>query len=485
VKNKKKSLDELLEEALVPEEEQPYEIPENWEWVKIGGLTDVVSGGTPKTQIKEYYEDGDIAWISPADLSGYHDKYISYGKKNITELGLIKSSAKLMPKNTVILSTRAPIGYVAIANNELSTNQGFKSFLPNKSYLPEYLYWYLKHSKGYLESMASGTTFKELSGTKAKEISLPLAPIKEQERIVEKIGLLFSKIEEAKQQIEEANETFELRRAAILEEALKGNLTAKKRNKGEFKDDIIRLISAIGENLKVENLEVNKDDNLPDSWRKMKIGQIALINPQKKRGIELDEEEICSFVPMPAVSDISGRIEDIETREYSKVKKGYTYFEEGDILFAKITPCMENGKSAITENLIHQFGFGSTEFHVIRTNNLMNAKYIHYILRSQKFRNEAKAEMTGAVGQQRVPKIFIEDYFIPVPPRDEQDAIVEILDFLSEAEKEVSMLLKLSNDIQILKHSIFSKAFKGELGTNNLSDEPAIELLKSILQDKL
>lgn len=135
-------LEERLEAALVPEGEQPYEVPENWCWVRLGGITDIVGGGTPSSKVSEYYEGGTIPWISPADLSGYKDMYISHGAKNITELGLEKSSARLMPKNTVLLSSRAPIGYVAIAENDISTNQGFKSFLPSKAYIPHYLYWY-------------------------------------------------------------------------------------------------------------------------------------------------------------------------------------------------------------------------------------------------------------------------------------------------------------------------------------------------------
>ena len=114
----------------VPAEEQPYPIPENWCWTRLGNITEVIGGGTPSSKVEEYYEGGSIPWISPADLSGYNDIFISYGAKNITKLGLEKSSARLMPAGTVCLSSRAPIGYVAIAKNELCTNQGFKSFLP-------------------------------------------------------------------------------------------------------------------------------------------------------------------------------------------------------------------------------------------------------------------------------------------------------------------------------------------------------------------
>lgn len=218
---KKKTIEELLEEAIIPEEKERFVIPKNWIWTQTGSITDVIGGGTPKSTVKEYFEDGDIPWLTPADLSGYNDMYISRGKRNITEVGLANSSAKILPSNTVLLSSRAPIGYVTIASNDICTNQGFKSFLPSNAYYPEYLYWYLKFSTTYLESMASGTTFKELSGSKCKEIALPLPSLNEQKRIANKVERLLNKVEEAKQLIEEAKETFELRRAAILDKAFR------------------------------------------------------------------------------------------------------------------------------------------------------------------------------------------------------------------------------------------------------------------------
>ncbi|WP_099192158.1 restriction endonuclease subunit S [Tepidibacter mesophilus] len=203
--------------------ESPYEIPEKWKWVKIGDITDVVSGGTPKTSCKEYYENGNISWITPADLSNYQEKYIHYGKRNITELGLNKSSAKLLKKDTLLLSSRAPIGYVVIAGKELCTNQGFKSFEPTKAMYHIYGYWYLKFSTGLIESYASGTTFKEISAKKARIIPVPLPPIEEQIQIVKILDKLLeeeSKIEELTQ----IENQIELIKKSILAKAFRGEL---------------------------------------------------------------------------------------------------------------------------------------------------------------------------------------------------------------------------------------------------------------------
>ena len=164
-------------------------------------------------------------------------------------------------------------------------------------------------------------------------------------------------------------------------------------------------------------------------WPKAPLSKVTMINPSRPRNLAIRDDQPVSFVPMPAVSEQTAVIEHPDLRSYSEVKKGFTYFEENDILFAKITPCMENGKSAIATGLIDGVGFGSTEFHVIRSNqSLLLAKYVHYFVRQQSFRDNAKAQMRGAVGQQRVPKEFFDDTMIPLPSISEQRRIVEILD---------------------------------------------------------
>jgi type I restriction enzyme S subunit len=127
---------------------------------------------------------------------------------------------------------------------------------------------------------------------------------------------------------------------------------------------------------------------------------------------------------MAAVDEVQGVIADLQTRPYRKVKRGYTYFEEGDVLFAKITPSMQNGKSVITRGLIDSFGFGSTEFHVLRPSSRVIPEWVHLFVRQKSFRDEAMQHFRGAIGQQRVPAEFLESYSFPLPPLDEQRRIV-------------------------------------------------------------
>ncbi|WP_063076548.1 restriction endonuclease subunit S [Neisseria flavescens] len=167
----------------------------NWKVMKLSEVATIVGGGTPSSSKSEYFENGNIPWITPKDLSGYNKRYISKGERNITELGLKNSSAKLLPKNTVLLTSRAPIGYVAIASNEISTNQGFKSLVLNDGHIPEFFYYLLKNNVHILESRATGSTFKEISGQilKDTELSIPTPDI--QQKIVDILSPLDDKIE--------------------------------------------------------------------------------------------------------------------------------------------------------------------------------------------------------------------------------------------------------------------------------------------------
>ncbi|HDR1021551.1 TPA: restriction endonuclease subunit S [Pasteurella multocida] len=177
------------------DDELPCEIPENWCWVRLSQLGEIIGGGTPKTDNDINWLNGNIPWITPADMKNVKGKYISKGERNITSEGLNSSSAKMLSKNSIVYSSRAPIGYVAITNDLLCTNQGFKSIDLYKKDIVDYLYYGLIYFTPLIQSRASGTTFKEISGTEFGNIVIPLPPFNEQKRIVEKIESIFSQID--------------------------------------------------------------------------------------------------------------------------------------------------------------------------------------------------------------------------------------------------------------------------------------------------
>lgn len=169
------------------------------EWIecKISDIGTVVGGATPSTKKNEYYEGGNIAWITPKDLATFSGRYIQRGERNITEIGLKSCSTQLLPQNTILFSSRAPIGYVAIAANEVCTNQGFKSVIPNEDTDPLFLFYLLKYNKDRIEGMGSGTTFKEVSGNTMKNIVVNVPADKEiQTKIASLLGAIDDKIEE-------------------------------------------------------------------------------------------------------------------------------------------------------------------------------------------------------------------------------------------------------------------------------------------------
>ena len=162
-------------------------------------------------------------------------------------------------------------------------------------------------------------------------------------------------------------------------------------------------------------------------WRWSQLKEIAGINPRRPRDLKRPDEAPTTFVPMPSVDGNSGNISDPLEKPFGEIKKGYTYFEKNDVLFAKITPCMQNGKHVIARNLIDGIGFGTTEFHVIRPGDEVIPEWIHLYIRQPSILNEAATHFTGSVGQQRVPPYFLEDLAIPLPPLSEQKRIAAIL----------------------------------------------------------
>ncbi len=202
---KEKVIKKQKELPPITDEEKPYDLPEGWEWVRLGDIGAIIGGGTPKTNISEYWTDDEngIPWLTPADLSGYNNMYISKGSRMITNLGLQKSSTQLLPKGSVIFSSRAPIGYTVIADNDICTNQGFKSTIPYLMNMNKYIYWVLKALVPRISENASGTTFKEISGSQLSIEIIPLPPLAEQDRIVKKLDELMANCNQLEVKAEE------------------------------------------------------------------------------------------------------------------------------------------------------------------------------------------------------------------------------------------------------------------------------------------
>lgn len=190
------------------------------------------------------------------------------------------------------------------------------------------------------------------------------------------------------------------------------------------------------------------------------ISDAALVNPRFSTA-NANGFNTVAFLPMAGLSE-RGFVESAEERPLEEVCKGYTYFEEGDVLLAKITPCMENGKAAIVRNLPQRIGFGSTEFHVLRPKEDVDARYLFYMIWNPLFRHEASRNMTGSAGQKRVPADFVSHFIIPLPPLPEQRRIAAILDKADAIRRKRKAGIRLTEE---LLRSTFLEMF-GDPATN-------------------
>lgn len=452
------TIEEKLQNALVPKEEQPYKIPSNWCWSYWKYCGKFIAGNGFKN-IYQGFTQYDIPYYKVGSLKFCDEgNYLIDETNTINEEIRTKLKAVKIPVNSIIF---AKIGEAIKLNRrclnkiECCIDNNLMAFISEK-YFYKYIFYWTKSLNFY--ELTNATTVPALRKTDLENIPIPLPPLNEQQRIVNIIESLFAKLDKAKELIENTLAQWEQNKMAILHKAFTGELTAKWR--------------------KENNIDLS-------SWENGILMDFCKINPKKINTKEFDDDMIVSFIPMPCVSDIWGKIIKKELRKLGEVKKGYTNFCEGDVLFAKITPCMENGKSAIVDKLENDIGFGSTEFYVLRCNeNKLNNKYLHYFVRQKTFRDEAKGEMTGAVGQQRVPKTFLENYKMKLPTIEEQQEIVNILDKLLAKYNKIKNLEQQLEKIELLKKAILAKAFRGELGTNNPDEESAENLLKEILAEK-
>jgi type I restriction enzyme S subunit len=216
-------------------------------------------------------------------------------------------------------------------------------------------------------------------------------------------------------------------------------------------------------------------DPLPSGWSLAKLGDCSEINPRRPTGFDRAPDAPTTFVPMPAVDAVRGVIADRQIRPFAEVAKGYTYFAEGDVLFAKITPCMQNGKHAIATGLVDGVGFASTEFHVIRPGPDLDARWVHALLRQPSILQEATNHFTGAVGQQRVPEEFLDNLLIPVAPLSEQQRIAAALNTRLDAvnRAQVAAFVRTEAAVSLLPlylHAIFEKSASASWKQDKLGD---------------
>lgn len=231
----------------------------------------------------------------------------------------------------------------------------------------------------------------------------------------------------------------------------------------------------------VQTAPVEGPWELPEGWRWATLNQIAEINPKRDFSGLSDDTEL-TFVPMAAVAEESGAIDISQRRQTGEIRKGYTRFQSGDVLFAKITPCMENGKAAVVPDIPHGLGAGSTEFHVLKPGEVLPQYLFHWITQRW-FRQEAEFNMTGTAGQKRVPTAWLTNATIPVPPLETQRRIVARIDELfSELDDGETALARAREDLEVYRKALLKAAVTGELTADWRAANPPKETGEQLLQ---
>lgn len=428
---------------------QREEIKSQYPLVKLKICGDFFMGGTPSRKNINYW-NGDIKWLTISDYS--NRQVIMDTKEKITREGFKNSNAKMIQKGAVVVSIYATIGRVGILGEDMTTNQAIVAIIPNEEFINKYLMYAIDYFKFQLYNEVITTSQQNINLGILQNMVIPKPPLEIQKQIVAECEEVEEQHNTLSLSIKEYQNLIKamLQKCGIIEDNQEYELNSILENlqKLESKLDFNLLFSFIDDftNARQEDLKKFKEfvknikailDTLPispkDGWKRisLKNEQYIELNPSKKEISKLDENMLVSFIEMASVSD-KGYIQSKIDRSLNEVRKGYTYFIENDILIAKITPCMENGKCAIAKNLTNNIGFGSTEFHIFRAKTGLDSSFLFYNLNQQNIREKAALAMTGASGHKRVPISFYENLTIPLPPLEIQEKIVQNIELVEQ-----------------------------------------------------
>ncbi len=463
-------------------------LPSDWAKATLKEVGEVITGNTPHTSHKEYY-GGSMPFIKPPSLV---DRPIIEADESISIEG--EKHARIIPPETVLVSCIGNLGKTGITTKKSAFNQQINAVIFLKGIEPRYGFYACQLLRPFLEEVASATTISIVNKNKFSEAPILIAPLQEQHRIVAKIEELFTKLDAGVEALKKIKAQLKRYRQAVLKYAFEGKLTEewRKTHKSEMEPASV-LLKRIKEKRekngkgKIKDLppvDISDLPALPEGWLWTRLGETAEINPKFHEEGVTDDIEV-TFLPMKCVEELTGHIDLSFTRRLSEVKKGYTPFIDGDLLFAKITPCMENGKVAIAHSLKNGIGFGSTEFHIIRLPESLPRKFFFFFLIRETLRKDAQRNMTGSAGQLRVPVNYIQRIPISLPHLPEQHKVVEEIERrLSVADEMAKVVDQGLKRAERLRQSILKKAFEGKLVPQDPNDEPAEKLLERIKMEK-
>ena len=436
--------EERLQAALVPDWEQPYKLPENWCWTTIKNVATVVTGGTPAKNNPAYY-GWEFPFFKPADLDV--GRHVSEASEYLSDLG--KSVSRVIPAQSTAVCCIGSIGKCGFLEVEGTTNQQINSAIPYFNALYQYFYMNTEFFLNQLRGSASATTIAIVNKTKMESCYYPLAPLAEQQRIVDRIESLFSKLDEAKEKAQAVVDSFETRKAAILHKAFTGELTAKWREE-----------HGVG----------------MDSWEKKSVGELCI---SLKYGTAKKSDASGNVVVLRMGNLQQGEI-DWSDLAYSNdpddIEK-YKLFP-GDVLFNRTNSAALVGKTAIYRGE-HPAIYAGYLIKLDYDHDKIIGDYLNYALNTLDAKKYCNSVKTDGVNQSNINAKKIGAYSFNVPSIPEQEKIVSVIQKLLLKEQQSKEAVEAVLDqIDLMKKSILARAFRGELGTNDPSEESAVELLK-------
>jgi type I restriction enzyme S subunit len=453
-------------------------VPEGWVATPLGEVADVVGGATPDTKDATLWGE-DVAWVTPADLAKHEGKYIEHGARGLSHKGLASCAAQLLPAGTVLYSSRAPIGHIAVATKPVATNQGCKSAVPAAGVDPSYLYWYLVWATPEIQKLGSGTTFAEISGKVMKTVPLLLPPFEEQQRLVLVLEEHLSRLDGVVRALTGVQASLRAAHQRTLTAAVRGELGGAQRSDGG--DTGHRLVEHRCRERGTRSSVQNGPWTLPSTWAWALIGDLF--------------DVFVGATPSRANPDLWGG--------------GVPWVSSGEVAFNRIAHTRETISSAAVGNpekrlhppgtvMLAMIGEGKTrgqaailDVEAAHNQNCASIRvpgsgvlpeWVFWCLaeRYDRTRSEGAGNNQPALNKARVQEIEL-----PIPPAEVQRDLVAWIERQSGTIAATSTAFDgLLARCAVLRRSLLQAAFTGRLGTRDPADEPADLVLKRIAEER-
>lgn len=444
------TIEERLQQALVPAEEQPYEVPENWVWVRLGAIAEIVTGGTPSKKHPEYY-GGNFPFYKPSDLDQGRLTYDA--SEYLSEEG--KNVSRIIPKNSTAVCCIGSIGKCGYLMCEGTTNQQINSAIPKINSLCLYYYLCTENFVQDLLSMASATTIAIVNKSKMESCAFPLPPLSEQQRIVERIEELLAKLDEAKERLQEVADSFAVRKAAILHNAFTGELTKQWRRENGVSDE---------------------------SWEEKKLGEVGFWlgggTPSTSREEYWENGNILWITSKDMKSAV---IEDtlMKVNEIGVKNSSANYIEKPALLVVMRSGILR--RTFPVAMVKKPFTVNQDLKAIIPDKD--DLEFLYWMLLSNEQRILDTCMKNGTTVES-INSNALKDLTFKCPTLPEQHEIVRLIDDLLARERSAQQAAEQAlASIDLMKKSILARAFRGELGTNKASEASALELLKQVLEE--